>query len=123
MVWNMVLRDLLFADDCALMDSLKVICKILWMTLPELPPVSEFGLTISIKKTEVLHQPKPGDPVITINSRRRLKSFAILEDSCHKMSGSMTINLNNSTCDASVKSAVYPGKTRYLIPKSLSVAT
>lgn len=62
-------RDFLFADDCALnaategqmqesMNSFSTACK-------------NFGLTISTKKTEVLHQPAPQkpyiEPVITID--------------------------------------------------------
>ena len=62
-------RDLLFADDCALyatelqemqasMDKFATAC-------------SDFGLTISSKKTEVMHQPAPGvpylEPRITVN--------------------------------------------------------
>jgi hypothetical protein len=54
------IRDFLFADDCALnassepdmqtsMDLFATAC-------------SNFGLTISTKKTEVLYQPAPGDP-------------------------------------------------------------
>ena len=55
-----VIRDLLFADDCALnanqehemqqeMNSFSSAC-------------DNFGLTISTKKTEVLYQPEPGHP-------------------------------------------------------------
>ena len=64
-----VVRDLLFADDCALnaaseanmqqsMDSFSTAC-------------NNFGLTISTKKTEVLYQPAPCkpymEPSITVN--------------------------------------------------------
>ena len=64
-------NDFLFADDCALnsvseadmqnnVDKFAKAC-------------SNFGLTISIKKTEVLHQPAPGkpyaEPNITINGQ------------------------------------------------------
>ena len=67
-----ILRDFLFADDCALnasseadmqrsVDKFSIAC-------------TNFGLTISIKKTEVLHQPAPGkpyvDPNITVNGKR-----------------------------------------------------
>ena len=62
-------RDLLFADDCALnagsepemqqsMDKLSSAC-------------NAFGLTISTKKTEVMFQPAPSkdyiEPTITVN--------------------------------------------------------
>ena len=57
---NSTLRDLLFADDCALnahteehmqhsMDKFSTAC-------------DNFGLTISTKKTEVMYQPPPGVP-------------------------------------------------------------
>jgi hypothetical protein len=64
-------RDLLFADDCALcagsqedmqksVDLFAAAC-------------ADFGLTISLKKTEVLHQPAPGNPYedghVTINGQ------------------------------------------------------
>jgi hypothetical protein len=64
------LREFLFADDCALnaetlsdmqhgMDQFSTSC-------------DSFGLTISIKKTEVMYQPVPGmayhEPVVTVKS-------------------------------------------------------
>ena len=60
---SMLIRDLLYADDCALVahsfedaqhivDQFSRACR-------------RYGLTISIKKTEVLHQPKPGQPPTT----------------------------------------------------------
>ena len=59
-VTETVIRDLLFADDCALnasteqemqqeMDHFSHAC-------------DNFGLTISTKKTEVMYQPAPGKP-------------------------------------------------------------
>ena len=66
-----VLRDFLFADDCALnasdehemqveMDSLSAAC-------------NNFGLTISTKKTQVMFQPAPGnqyhEPQISVNGQ------------------------------------------------------
>ena len=66
-----VLRDFLFADDCALnasdvhemqveMDSLSAAC-------------NNFGLTISTKKTQVMFQPAPGnqyhEPKISVNGQ------------------------------------------------------
>ena len=65
-------RDFLFADDCALnassesdmqesMDLFAQAC-------------DDFGLTISTKKTEVMHQPAPAtaytEPIITVNGQR-----------------------------------------------------
>uniref|UniRef100_A0A8C7WPE7 Reverse transcriptase domain-containing protein n=1 Tax=Oryzias sinensis TaxID=183150 RepID=A0A8C7WPE7_9TELE len=67
-----VIRDLLFADDCALnaineqdmqqeMDAFSSAC-------------DNFGLTINIKKTEVMYQPAPGkpyqEPNITVKGQR-----------------------------------------------------
>lgn len=59
-VHNTIIRDLLFADDCALnatsenemqssMNKLSKAC-------------DNFGLTISTKKTEIMYQPAPGKP-------------------------------------------------------------
>eukprot|EP00745_Piridium_sociabile_P007473 TRINITY_DN1490_c1_g1_i7.p1 TRINITY_DN1490_c1_g1~~TRINITY_DN1490_c1_g1_i7.p1 ORF type:complete len:702 (-),score=160.58 TRINITY_DN1490_c1_g1_i7:112-2217(-) len=71
-VQTTTVRDFLFADDCALnasertemqrsMDHLSTGC-------------TNFGLTISTKKTEVMHQPAPGapytEPHITVNGDR-----------------------------------------------------
>ncbi|XP_053863859.1 LOW QUALITY PROTEIN: uncharacterized protein LOC128825397 [Malaclemys terrapin pileata] len=67
-----VLQDFLFADDCALNAS----------TEPEMQAsmdkfstaCNNFGLTINIKKTEVLHQPAPhvpySEPSIIVNGQR-----------------------------------------------------
>ena len=66
------LRDILFADDCALnaesaedmqhsMDLFSIAC-------------SNFGLTISTKKTEVMYQPAPKnpyqEPTVTVNGQK-----------------------------------------------------
>ena len=68
-VQSTIVRDFLFADDCALnasnqtemqlsMDNLATAC-------------TDFGLTISTKKTEVMYQPAPGalytEPLISVN--------------------------------------------------------
>ena len=65
-------RDFLFADDCALnatgrldmqssMDRCATAC-------------TDFGLTVSTKKTEVMHQPAPGapylEPSITVDGKQ-----------------------------------------------------
>ena len=67
-----IIRDFLFADDCALnagseadmqrsVDKFSIAC-------------TNFSLTISKKKTEILHQPAPGkpyvEPNITVNGQR-----------------------------------------------------
>ena len=71
-VMSEIIKDFLFADDCALnagseedmqesVDKFSTAC-------------SNFGLTISIKKTEVLNQPPPGkiisEPNITVHGSR-----------------------------------------------------
>ena len=71
MVKKTVIRDFLFADDCALnalteqdmqatMDKFSAAC-------------DNFGLTISTTKTEVMHQPAPGktytEPSISVNGQ------------------------------------------------------
>ena len=90
---KMLIRDMLFADDCALVaHSLKDIQLITDM----FPHVFErFGLTISIKKTEVMYQPAPDkthtNPVVTINNTH-LKS---MEKFCYMgsiLSSSTTID-------------------------------
>ena len=65
------IRDLLFADDCALaalsQEALQRLCDCFASA------ASRFGLTISIKKTEALFQPAPGNlyeaPAITIEGK------------------------------------------------------
>ena len=67
---KVLIRDLLFSDDCALLAH----------TLDDMQAITNgfarsarrFGLTISLKKTEVIYQPKPGAdytaPTITIDN-------------------------------------------------------
>ena len=65
------IRDLLFADDCALaalsQEALQRLCDCFAKA------ATRFGLTISIKKTEVLFQPAPGNmyaaPAVTIEGK------------------------------------------------------
>ena len=67
-----ILRDLLFADDCALCASTEGNMQRMVDLFAE--ACANFGLTISIKKTEVMFQPAPGEPyiepVITINGQK-----------------------------------------------------
>ena len=64
-----LIRDLLFADDCALtahsLDDIQLIVDRF------ADAAQNFGLTISIKKTEVMYQPRPNDahfdPKVSIN--------------------------------------------------------
>ena len=72
-VFHAYLRDFLFADDCRLnADSQEAMQR----TMDKFSEACDaFGLTISIKKTEVLHQPAPGShsdqnpPIITVNGQ------------------------------------------------------
>ena len=67
-VSDILIRDLLFADDCALVahtiEDIEFIMDCLSNT------ARHFGLTVSLKKSEVLHQPKPGSsytpPVVKV---------------------------------------------------------
>eukprot|EP00914_Ancora_sagittata_P004027 GHVO01008857.1.p1 GENE.GHVO01008857.1~~GHVO01008857.1.p1 ORF type:complete len:413 (-),score=24.97 GHVO01008857.1:417-1655(-) len=65
---SMLLRDLLYADDCALVAHSQSDAQAMVDDFAR--ACTTYGLTISIRKTEVLHQPRPGtppsDPVITI---------------------------------------------------------
>ena len=67
---NSDLRDLLFADDCALLAH--TVHDIQAITNAFARSARRFGLTISLKKTEVIYQPKPGAdytaPTITIDN-------------------------------------------------------
>ncbi|XP_063970828.1 uncharacterized protein LOC135157816 [Lytechinus pictus] len=66
------ITDFLFADDCALNASTEVDMQHSVDKFSE--TCNNFGLTISPKKTEVLHQPAPGkpcvEPYITISGQR-----------------------------------------------------
>jgi len=50
-----VVRDLLYADDCALMAHLQTDVQHLFNHL--LNAITRFGLTVSLKKTQVMLQP------------------------------------------------------------------
>ena len=67
---KVLIRDLLFADDCALLAH--TVDDIHYITNALARSASRFGLTISLKKTEVIYQTKPGadytDPTITIDN-------------------------------------------------------
>ena len=66
----MLIRYLLFADDCALLAH--TVDDIQAITNAFARSARRFGLTISLKKTEVIYQPKPGAdytaPTITIDN-------------------------------------------------------
>ena len=55
---KVLIRDLLFADDCALLTH--TVDDIQAITIAFARSARRFGLTICLKKTEVIYQPKPG---------------------------------------------------------------
>ena len=55
---KVLIRDLLFADDCALLAH--TVDDIQAITNAFARSARRFGLTISMKKTDVIYQPKPG---------------------------------------------------------------
>ena len=67
-VSDILIRDLLFADDCELVvhtiEDIQIIMDCFSNT------AQRFGLTVSLKKSEVLYQPKPGSsytpPVVKV---------------------------------------------------------
>ena len=57
-----IINDFLFADDCALNTTSE---SSMQQTVNQFSSACDnFGLTISTKKTEVLHQPAPGNSII-----------------------------------------------------------
>ena len=66
----MLIKDMLFADDCALVAH--TLEDIQLLTDMFARASERFGLTISIKKTEVMYQPAPDkshkNPIVTINN-------------------------------------------------------
>ena len=88
-----ILCDLLFADDCALCASTEGDMQRMVDLFAE--ACVNFGLTISIKKTEVVFQPAPGEsyvePVITINGQK-LKATEKFHYLVSGMSDSATID-------------------------------
>ena len=81
-VEHLTIRELLFADDCALVacsqETLQRLCDCFATA------ARRFGLTISINKTEAMYQPAPGNmyvpPVITIdgNPLKAVEKFKYL---------------------------------------------
>ena len=69
---KVLIRDLLFADDCALLAHM--VDDIQAITNAFARSARRFRLTISLKKTEVIYQPKPGAdytaPTITIDNNQ-----------------------------------------------------
>jgi len=101
---KIVIRDLLFADDCALnasneqdmqqeVDAFSSAC-------------NNFGFTISTKKTEVMHQPSPGipyqEPNITVKGQRlqAVENFTYLGSTLSR-SANIDAEVNNRIAKAS----------------------
>ena len=67
----MLWRDLLYADDCALIANSEEHAKSIVDDF--IRAAVRYGLIVSIKKMEVLHQPRPGtppsNPIITISNK------------------------------------------------------
>lgn len=59
-VIEQLVRDLLFADDCALMAHTQQDMQVIMDKFSA--ATKRFGLVISIKKTQVMYQPAPGQP-------------------------------------------------------------
>lgn len=100
-----LIRDLLYADDCALsahnLEDIQTI-------VDRFADASKkFGLTISIKKTELMYQPRPNmahyDPVITIDGTvlSSIKSFCYL-GSLMSFNGSLDEEITQRISKASV---------------------
>ena len=69
-VHQILLKELLYADDCAVVSHTEEDAQVLSDCLSN--ATKRYGLSISIKKTEVFLQPKPGccykEPAVTIGS-------------------------------------------------------
>ena len=72
-----IIRDFLFADDCALNTSNEadMQCSIDRFS----HSCTDFGLTISTKKTEVLHQPAPGREFVQPNIQVNGESLKVVD--------------------------------------------
>ncbi|XP_039386731.1 uncharacterized protein LOC120401127, partial [Mauremys reevesii] len=119
-----VLRDLLFADDCALnagseqemqasMDKFAAAC-------------DNFGLLINIKKTEVMHQPAPKaqhqEPTITVKGQKlqAVDQFAYLGST---LSRAVTIDIEVNCRIAKASSAFGGLLTNVWDRRGISLAT
>ena len=101
------IRDLLFADDCALaatsIEALQRLCDLFARA------ARRFGLTISIKKTEALYQPARGNfytpPVVSIEGKQlnAVESFKYL-------GGTVT---NDASLDAEVTARIARATSSY----------
>ena len=95
-------RDLLFADDCALFAHTEIELHNL-MTSFAKAAVKNFGLTVSIKKTEVLHQPSPTNLAVPAREisidHRQLKN-------CQSFTCLGSILSNNGQLDQEINSRI-----------------
>ena len=91
-----LITDLLFADDCALLAHTEEALQHIVNCFSD--AAKNFGLTISLKKTEVLYQPPPhvaySPPHISINGTNlnAVEHFTYLgslisDDGCHSQQG------------------------------------
>jgi len=93
-VREVLIRELLFADDAALTSHTEAGLQDLVSRLSH--ACKEFGLTINIKKTNILAQDTDSTPVITINSTTLevVDSFTYLGST---MTGSLSLDTEIST--------------------------
>ena len=101
------IRDLLFADDCALaacsVEAIQRLCDCFSTA------ARRFGLTISIKKTEVLYQPARGNVYVPPNISIEGKQLNAVEN--FKYLGS-TIS-NDATIDAEITARIAKATVAY----------
>jgi len=103
-VTNALLRDLMYADDCAIVAHSVEDLQSLTDALST--ATKRFGLTISIKKTEVLYQPAkgsaPNPPPITIDGKalNNVDKFTYL-GSCLSSANSLDDELSSRLAKAS----------------------
>ena len=100
MVKHFTIRELLFADDCALaacsQEALQRLCDRFAKAC------CRFGLTISIKKTEALYQPAPGNMYVPPAIKIDYKPLNAVEN--FKYLGSIVSN--NSSMDAEITARI-----------------
>ena len=103
-VTNALLRELMYADDCAIVAHSEEDLQSLTDALST--ATKKFGLTISIKKTEVMYQPARGSdsnpPLITIdgNALKNVDKFTYL-GSCLSSANSLDDELSSRLAKAS----------------------
>ena len=99
-----VVRDFLFADDCALSATSEELMQLEMDRFAS--ACNNYGLTISTKKTEVMYQPAPGkppiQPKISVNAQdlKSVDNFTYL-GSTLTTSANIDSEINNRTAKAS----------------------